>query len=286
MTPDPVPPRTTDLPVLGITCASCVRRVERALRAVPGVHDASVNFATSQARVDHDPRAATTDQLIAAIEAAGYASPRPAPAAARAAAQAAAEADADRAIRRDLIVAVALTVPLVALAMSHGLIPGTGGVGGRLAQLALATPVVFGPGRRFLRQAWAALRHRAADMSTLVSMGVLAAWGYSTVGLVAPAAFPHAGHGAPPHLYSRRPARSSRWCWSASCSETGAPPVRRGARPGRADAADRARARRRRRARGADRGAAPGARVRVRPERASPRTARSRVAARRSTRRC
>ncbi|MGN6106104.1 MAG: copper-translocating P-type ATPase, partial [Kofleriaceae bacterium] len=68
-------------------------------------------------------------------------------------------------------------------------------------QLALATPVMFGPGRRFLRLAWAALRHRTADMNTLVSIGALAAWGYSTFALLVPRAFPHAEHGVLPHLY-------------------------------------------------------------------------------------
>jgi Cu+-exporting ATPase len=85
--------------------------------------------------------------------------------------------------------------------MSHGAIPGTDGPLGRWLQFALATPVVFGPGRRFLRLAWAALRHRAADMNTLVSLGVLAAWTYSTVALVAPGLFPHAEHAVLPHLY-------------------------------------------------------------------------------------
>jgi Cu+-exporting ATPase len=84
--------------------------------------------------------------------------------------------------------------------MAHGAIPGTDGAVGRWLQLALATPVVFGPGLRFLRLAARALRHRTADMSTLVSIGTLAAWGYSTVAVVAPGVFPHGAHAAP-HLY-------------------------------------------------------------------------------------
>ena len=214
-----------ELPVQGMTCASCVLRVERALKATPGVHDAHVNFVTGRASIAYDRAAATPEGLARAIEAAGYVVPRaqeavtvrgagdevapetPTPtaarvdASARAAAQARAEAHEQRTMRRDFIVAAALTVPLLVVAMSHGAIPGTDGTFGRWLQFALATPVVFGPGRRFLRLAWIALRHRAADMNTLVSLGVLAAWGYSTLGLVAPGLFPHAAHGARPHLY-------------------------------------------------------------------------------------
>src|SRR5688572_17586034 len=77
MTPDKSEAASADLIVQGMTCASCVRRVERALRAVPGVHDATVDYATSQARVTFDPRAANTNVLVDAIDAAGYESPRP-----------------------------------------------------------------------------------------------------------------------------------------------------------------------------------------------------------------
>jgi len=218
-----------ELPVQGMTCASCVRRVERALKATPGVHDAHVNFVTGRANITYDRTGTTPEILARAIEAAGYgyepgkanpaaladavrdagyevpqAPPGAAPrvdASARAGAQEQAQAQEQRTMRRDFIVAAALSVPLLVVAMSHGAIPGTDGPFGRWLQFALATPVVFGPGRRFLRLAWAALRHRAADMNTLVSLGVLAAWGYSTVALVAPGLFPRAEHGAQPHLY-------------------------------------------------------------------------------------
>nr|WP_276082555.1 copper-translocating P-type ATPase [Nannocystis poenicansa] len=106
-----------------------------------------------------------------------------------------------RGLRRDFILAATLSVPLLVVAMSHGTIPGTEGTFARWLQFALATPVVFGPGRRFLRLAWKALRHGAADMNTLVSIGTLAAWVYSTVALMWPGLFPHAEHGVSPHLY-------------------------------------------------------------------------------------
>ncbi len=203
-----------ELPVQGMSCASCVGRVERALKATPGVQDAHVNLITGRASVSYDPGTATPETLARAIEAAGYVVPRAhnvitaepsvAPrveAGVRAEAQAQAEAHEQRTMRRDFIVAAALSGPLLVLAMSHGAIPGTDGLFGRWLQFGLATPVVFGPGRRFLRLAWAALRHRAADMNTLVSLGVLAAWGYSTLALVAPGLFPLAEHGMLPHLY-------------------------------------------------------------------------------------
>ena len=196
-----------DLSITGMTCAACVRRIEKAVRAVPGVDEASVNLVTQRASVRHDPRAADRDVLVAAIERAGYGVVDAAPAAkptaptapaARADALADAEAREARAIRRDLAIAAFLAVPLLVIAMSHGAIPGTAGAAGRWLQLALATPIVFGPGRRFLRLAWAALRHRTADMNTLVTVGALAAWSYSTVALIASARSPHA-HAV--HLY-------------------------------------------------------------------------------------
>ncbi|HEY0880778.1 MAG TPA: copper-translocating P-type ATPase, partial [Archangium sp.] len=87
------------------------------------------------------------------------------------------------------------------LGMSHGAIPGADGPVGRAVQLLLATPLVFGPGRRFLRLAWAAARHRAADMNTLVALGALSAWSWSAVAVLFPQLFPHAEHGHRPHIF-------------------------------------------------------------------------------------
>jgi len=203
--------------VQGMTCAACVRRVERALAKVPGVEDASVNFVTQRATVRFDPSRADREVLARAVEAAGYEVPRPkaadvAPAASSATpgrtsaeerndALQAAEDREQRDLRRDFWLSVSLTVPLLVIAMSHGAIPGSDGPVGRALQFALATPLVFGPGKRFLKLAFSALRHRTADMNTLVSIGVLAAWGYSAVGVLIPSVFPHSEHGVLPHLY-------------------------------------------------------------------------------------
>lgn len=195
-----------DLTITGMTCAACVRRVEKALRAVPGVNEASVNLVTHRASVRFDPSTTHRAALVTAIERAGYGVVAPVPTetsmgSRRGDTLAQAEENEQRAIRRDVVIAAALTIPLLIIAMSHGAIRGTEGPVGRWIQFLLATPIVFGPGLRFLRLAWAALRHRSADMNTLVSLGVLSAWGYSTVALTMPRLFPHGEHGVLPHLY-------------------------------------------------------------------------------------
>ncbi|MBA3396003.1 MAG: copper-translocating P-type ATPase [Deltaproteobacteria bacterium] len=198
-----------ELSITGMTCAACVRRIEKAVRAVPGVNEASVNLVTQRASVKLDPSATKRELLVAAIENAGYgvvdaparATTTSSSSESRADALASAEALEQRSIRRDFAIAAILTLPLLVIGMSHGAIPGTAGPSGHWTQFALATPIVFGPGIRFLRLAWAALRHRSADMNTLITIGVLAAWGYSTVTLFSSAFSSHAGHGSLPHLY-------------------------------------------------------------------------------------
>jgi Cu+-exporting ATPase len=195
------PPRVDEvvLAVRGMTCASCVGRVEKALRAVPGVREATVNLASERATVRAD--GVSVAALVRAVEDAGYeASPQDAHTTSRPDELAEAEAREDRTNRHDLTLAAILTVPLLVLAMSHGAIPGTDGPIARYVQLALATPVIFVAGRRFFTGAWTALRHRTANMSTLVALGSFAAFAYSFVALVFPAAFPHGEHVAP-HLY-------------------------------------------------------------------------------------
>lgn len=190
----------TELTITGMTCAACVRRVEKAVRAVPGVNDAVVNLVTQRASITFDPKTTQSTSLVHAIEKAGY-GVITAPLSTNSDPRTDAEADEQRSIRRDLVIAASLAVPLFVIAMSHGAIPGTDGPIARWLQLLLATPIVFGPGRRFLRLAWAALRHRSADMNTLIAIGVLSAWGYSTIGLTLPQLFPHGEHGVLPHLY-------------------------------------------------------------------------------------
>jgi Cu+-exporting ATPase len=196
-----------------MTCAACVRRVERALSAVPGVAEANVNFVTGQAAIRFDAARANRDALVRAVEKAGYevrsvpeaAAPsttvRTDTAAERALALASDESAEALSVRRGFLAALLLGVPVLVLGMSHGAIPGADGPVGRAIQLVLTSAVVFGPGRRFFGLALAALRHRAADMNTLVSIGAGAAYAYSAVGVLFPGLFPHGEHGAVPHVY-------------------------------------------------------------------------------------
>jgi Cu+-exporting ATPase len=193
----------TDLSITGMTCAACVRRIEKAVRAVPGVSEAVINLVTQRASVSFDPRKTERDKVVSAIENAGYGVVEPAKADGaptnRVDELAAREEREQKTIRRDFIIAAVLTVPLLVIGMSHGAIPGTRGEFGHWTQFVLATPIVFGPGLRFLRLAWAALRHHSADMNTLVSIGILAAWVYSTVTLVTSSLAEHSHE--VPHLY-------------------------------------------------------------------------------------
>jgi Cu+-exporting ATPase len=193
------------LQVQGMTCAACVRRIEGALNKVPGVQEALVNLITEKATVRFDRSLATMAQLEQAIVKAGYGvvapvvDEPPTP-------QLSQLEDSERTehdqLKRDTVVAVLLAVPLLVLGMSHDtLIPRADGPIGRAVQLLLATPLVFGPGRRFLRLAWLAAKHRAADMNTLVALGTLSAWSWSTVAVLMPQLFPHAEHGHRPHIF-------------------------------------------------------------------------------------
>jgi Cu+-exporting ATPase len=160
-----------ELAIEGMTCAGCAARVEKTLNELDGV-SATVNLATERASVDFDPGRATPAALITAVEGAGYG-----------AAPAVAGLDDARPEpqRRRLAVSALLSLPVVALAM----VPGLQFDGWGWLSLALATPVVFWGGWPFHRAALANLRHRAATMDTLVSVGTLAAWGWSVAALVA-----------------------------------------------------------------------------------------------------
>jgi Cu+-exporting ATPase len=155
----------------GMTCASCVNRIERKLNKLDGV-EASVNFATEQATVRCDPRV-SVDELVGAVEAAGYGA-RPVTAGAH-------HHEESSMLSLRLAVAAALTAPLALLAM----VPPLQFSSWEWAALGLATPVVFWSGATFHRAALASARHAAATMDTLISIGTLAAWGWSTVVLLA-----------------------------------------------------------------------------------------------------
>ena len=183
------------LPIEGMSCASCVMRVEKALGAVAGVTGTSVNLATEAASVRTDGSVAL-DSLRAAIEKAGYSvAERPPDGEARTAAAGGGAAAPQRRGNEGWPVAAAaiLSTPLV-LPMFGMLVGGDGMLPGWL-QLLLATPVQFWLGARFYRAGWKALKAGAGNMDLLVALGTSAAYGLSVYLLVA-----HAGHGMP-HLY-------------------------------------------------------------------------------------
>src|SRR5688572_8294431 len=155
-----------------MTCAGCAARVEKTLNGLDGV-TATVNLATERALVDFDPTLATPAVLIHAVEGAGYG--------AGPAEDARDSKDRAAPLRSRLVVSALLSLPVVALAMVEA--PRFDGWG--WLSLGLATPVVFWGGAQFHRVALANLRHRAATMDTLVSVGTLAAWGWSVAALVA-----------------------------------------------------------------------------------------------------
>jgi Cu+-exporting ATPase len=166
-------PARLELPIGGMTCASCAARVERSLIEVEGVVDASVNSATERAAVVYDPARVDRGRLVEAVEGAGYD-----------VGPGAAADDAAGPLRRRLAVSALLSLPVLLLSM----IPALRFDGWELAALALAAPVVFWGGWPFHRAALAGLRHGAATMDTLISLGTLAAYGWSLAAVLAPGA--------------------------------------------------------------------------------------------------
>jgi Cu+-exporting ATPase len=158
----------TELILGGMTCASCANRIERKLNKLDGV-SATVNYATEKARVTSDGVA--TEDLIAAVEAAGYTASLPA-------AEPADEPPADP-LKQRLIVSAVLSVPVIAMAM----IPALQFTNWQWLSLTLAAPVVVWGALPFHRAAWTNLRHGTSTMDTLVSMGTLAALGWSLYAL-------------------------------------------------------------------------------------------------------
>jgi Cu+-exporting ATPase len=168
-----------DLQIGGMTCASCAARVEARLNDLDGV-TATVNFATEQARV-RAPTGVSVDDLVAEVAAAGYtARPvRPATAPGPDSPTREDEADGVRALRDRLLICIVLSVPVVLLAM----VPALQFDYWQWLSLTLAAPVVVWGGWPFHQAAWRNLRHGAATMDTLISTGVLAAFGWSLYAL-------------------------------------------------------------------------------------------------------
>ena len=166
---------TLELPITGMTCASCANRIERKLNKLDGV-SATVNYATEKARVEFDPGAVAPDQLVEAVEAVGYSAALPA---SEPAAPADAEPDEIAALRRRLIFAAVLSIPVLLMAM----IPALQFDNFQWLSLNLVTPVVLWAAWPFHKAAWANLKHGAATMDTLISVGTLAAWLWSLYAL-------------------------------------------------------------------------------------------------------
>ena len=193
------PPASGDalqLEITGMHCAACVTRVEQALGSVENVAGASVNLATERAAVRTRGPVAL-EKLQAALEAAGYGARLVEAGAASAAGEEARERER-RSLRRRLAISAALGAPVVLLGMLGELGPLRLIPSGaqRVIQLVLATPVEWWAGWPFILGAWRAVRHRSPDMNLLIGIGTLAAWSYSAVATLLPAAIVRAG-GAP-----------------------------------------------------------------------------------------
>ena len=188
-----------ELDIQGMTCASCAARIERRLNKLDGV-TATVNYATERATISHDGTHAP-EELVAEVEAAGYRAHVPAPPASERADASPTEQRDDEAasLRQRLLVATVLTVPVVAMAM----IPALQFDNWQWASLTLAAPVVVWGAWPFHRAAWVNLRHGAATMDTLISVGTIAAFAWSLYALF----LGDAGHPGLRHGFSLRPER-------------------------------------------------------------------------------
>ncbi|HEY2739184.1 MAG TPA: heavy metal translocating P-type ATPase [Thermoanaerobaculia bacterium] len=224
--------QTITIPVTGMTCAACQAGVQKALQRAPGVEDATVNLMTASAAVRFDPAATTPEALVEAIRATGYGAELPRPE--RTAFDEQAEHDRSEeeefhSLRRRALVsgavgalAMILSVPLM-MAGTHGgqvadpfmrwamtsmnpalarIVPWLYRVDPGVLSwllLGLTVSVMVWAGRHFYTRAWASLRHRSADMNTLIAVGTGAAFLYSLVATVSPGSFTR--HGLAPDVY-------------------------------------------------------------------------------------
>ncbi|MEY9534773.1 heavy metal translocating P-type ATPase [Sinorhizobium fredii] len=188
---------TIELGIAEMNCASCVGRVEKALKAVPGVIEANVNLASEKASIRLVKGLTSGDMLLDAVRSAGYE-----------AHQLGDARDIDREeekreqelgqLQRDFLVAAFLTLPVFVLEMGSHFAPAIhdfvmtriGMAESRYLQFALATIVLFGPGRRFFAKGVPTLLRAAPDMNSLVAIGTAAAWGYSVVATFASGLLP------------------------------------------------------------------------------------------------
>ncbi|MDX2184278.1 MAG: heavy metal translocating P-type ATPase [Gemmatimonadaceae bacterium] len=190
---------TLQFPVTGMTCAACQARVQRALQRAPGVTDATVNLMMHSATVTYDADAVSPERLVQVVTDAGYDAALPAPTenvldeqTAREAAQRAEFVTLrTKAVVSGIAGALAMALPM-ALPMQWMRASNVG-------LLVLTAAVMLWAGRHFYTRAWAALRHGASDMNTLVALGTGSAFVYSVVATVAPTLF--TDHGMPADVY-------------------------------------------------------------------------------------
>ncbi len=181
-----------EIMVSGMTCASCVQRVEKALNKLPAVLEANVNLATEKATVVYLPASLSPGQIDQTIRNAGYTpirsekNPEDAERAAHMAEY--------RGFLRDIVIAVVLTIPVLILALGPQIFPVMSTwIPGRISswiQLILATPVQFVAGYRFYKGGWAEIKHRSLGMNTLVMTGTSAAYFYSVLAFFFASIFP------------------------------------------------------------------------------------------------
>ena len=189
--------QSLDLTIEGMTCASCVNRVEKALERVPGVIEANVNLATERASVRYLGGSDVAGRLIAAVEQTGYGAKLRQDSTVTDHERAAREAEI-AGLQHALLLAAILTLPVFVLEMGSHFVPAIhdwvmGTLGHRTSwylQFALTTLVLFGPGLRFFRKGIPALLRRSPDMNSLVVLGTSAAYAYSVVATFLPGALP------------------------------------------------------------------------------------------------
>jgi Cu+-exporting ATPase len=197
--------REVELAIQGMHCASCVQKVERELAALPGVLAATVNLAAETARVRTVPGAVETGDLLGALERAGYEAREIGDAGLAEAEREASRSSELASLRRRWLVAFALWIPFGIFEMVPHLLMLAGvPVHGwptlpPWLQLVLATPILAYSGRHFFVGAWKGVKHRSADMNTLVATGTGAAYAYSAAATLAPDVFRSAG--IEPHVY-------------------------------------------------------------------------------------
>lgn len=176
-----------DLPITGMTCAACANRIEKRLKKQSGVENALVNFATERATINYDRQATNVENLIQTIRETGYDTAGITESADDSLEEAHKAEYAE--LKRKFWIAAILSLPVLVIAMSHGAIDFLNFHGVNWLQMALTTPVVFYCGAQFYQGAWAAFRHRAADMNTLIAVGTGTAYIYSVAATVYPSFF-------------------------------------------------------------------------------------------------